>query len=178
MNTAGPLYIARDNLLGVDLSGPVPSIEAGRIATAATVAAGRIGERVTAPGGTDRFTTPRAPMPPVPPVTYSYLEAEAMLCAWEALLDQHHRAVESRAVREAWKACGAVQMRHHAMALGPFIVAVYDAIPTDVRDAGHSYDWEIVPASLDQVEWDEYRPGHYTLPDIKKATAAVAAVLA
>lgn len=42
--------------------------------------------------GVDRFTVRRAPFKPAPPVTFSELEAEAMLCIWEELLDRHAEA--------------------------------------------------------------------------------------
>lgn len=55
-----PLFIAHDGLLGVNLAPPEERAAAGARATRASIEAGERGERVTVPGGTDRFTVIRA----------------------------------------------------------------------------------------------------------------------
>jgi len=205
--TAGAaLYVARDNLLEVNLCDGLPYAEAGSIATAATLAASSRGERVAMADGVDRFTVRRAPFKPAPPVTFSELEAEAMLCVWEEFLERRSESgniasLQARAGREEspgvipitveaaaasaarverwapfiayWEGVGAGAMRHVAKDLAPFALAVYDAIPRDLLD-GYAYDWEIIPATLDQIDWTSTG---YTLPDPKTAARAVVALL-
>lgn len=232
--TAGtPLYVARDNLLGVDVCAPSPRLEAGEAATAASIAAGNRGERVALADGTDRFTVRTAPpvevftvtatgpelaairssvcksapiskapnmatlcavidaARPVGGETYSPLQAEAMLCLWEEMLDRQREAAHARpeditpaqsVLLQVWEDEGSVAMRHHAKDLAAFALAVYDAIPDNLTD-GHAYDWEVIPAILDRVQWraledsNVYGIAAYDLPDPAEAARAVVAAL-
>jgi len=58
------------------------------------------------------------------------------------------------AMVEAWEATGTHTMRHHAIALAPFVLDVYDALTENVRLAPLAYDYDVVPAILATLEWD------------------------
>lgn len=165
-----PLYIVRDNLLGVDVSSPHERGPAGRVATEQTIAAGRRGEAVATPGGVDRFTVVRAPAAPTPAPTYTALQAEAALCLYEAMLDARLESTLP-AVADAFDAGGSPTMRQHALALAPFALAVYDALKPDNLPGGpYGYDSEVIPAILAAVHW---RGSGYILPDVTEATDGV-----
>lgn len=229
-----PLYVARDGLTGADISPPATYAEAGAAATAASIAAGKAGERVAMPNGLDRFTVRRAPPverftvtgsavqlaairsavckaapitkaptmqelcalldarapAPTAPV-YSSLQAEAMLCLWEEMLDRHRDASHARpeditpaqsALLKLWEDEGTVGMRHHAKDLAAFALAVYDAIPANLTD-GHAYDWEVIPAILNAVQWRSLADSGvhgiaaYELPAPENAAREVVAAL-
>jgi len=84
---------------------------------------------------------------------YSHLQVEAALCIWEDLLGRYDAPLAHPAsFRAYWQVHGTVAMRHLSIALADYCLAVYDAIPADDRH-GHPYDWEIIPAILDTVDW-------------------------
>lgn len=167
------LYVVRDNLRHTE-SAPMQRAEAESKASADSIAAGNRGEPVAMPDGRDRFTVATAPAPRAPAPTYSALQAEAALCIWEAMLDARLES-SSPAITAAFEAGGTVTMRHHALALSTFALAVHDALPDDVREAPLAYDYEIIPAILNAVQWTG---AGYVLPPVADAAQTVAAALA
>lgn len=167
-----PLYVVRDNLLQTE-SAPMSRGEAGAKASADTLAAAGRGEPVATAAGVDRFTVKRAPGSPEAAPTYTALQAEAALCLWEAMIDARMTSTLP-ALDSAWEAAGAATMRHHALALAPFALAVYDALPAEARECV-AYDYEIIPAVLAVVRWSG---AGYALPPVEDAARDVAAAIA
>lgn len=156
-----PLYVAHDNATGADLCAPTDRVTAGKTATEYSIRAGRRGERVAMPGGTDRFTVKRAPAPASPAPVYSSLEVEAALCLYEAMLDARLEGT-SPAIVAAFENSGSATMRSHAVNLAGYALAVYDLIPEADREC-RSYDFEIIPAILKTVRWTHVG---YILPEV------------
>lgn len=101
------------------------------------------------------------------------LQAEAVLCLWEAMLDARLESTLPAMV-DAWEATGTHTMRHHAITLAPFVLDVYDALPPSVRLAPLAYDYDVVPAILATLQWDG---AEVQRPSVADAAAAVAAAL-
>lgn len=90
------------------------------------------------------------------PGAFTYLEMEAALCVWECLNDwtlpdSHETA------RQDWievrEGIGSAELRHQSIALGQWLLKVYDIC---VAGDPHifesmSYDWEVVPMILDHA---------------------------
>jgi hypothetical protein len=165
------LFIARDGLLQTE-SAPMSRAEAGELATRLSVEAGKRGEPVAMPDGLDRFTVRRAPAATAAPLAYDTLHVEAALCLWEAMIDARLEA-SLPAVCDAFEAAGSVTMRHHAISLAPYVLAVHDAIPEEDRE-GHAYDFAIVPAILATIIW---RGSGYILRSVDEAAAIARAAL-
>ena len=107
---------------------------------------------------------------------YSPLEAEAALCAWEALCEWRDTYAKAH-----FPPAGSVAMRHGALHLAPWILAVYDRLDRDALDV-YSYDWEIVPAILRHAleattgaDWIDSSP---PAPDVAETAAKVQAAFA
>jgi hypothetical protein len=62
------------------------------------------------------------------------------------------------ALESAFERLGTGAMRHHAIALAPFVLATYEALPDSVRNAPIAYDYDIVPAILATLQWDDSGP--------------------
>jgi hypothetical protein len=87
-------------------------------------------------------------------VTYSALEMEAALCVWECLCDWTtgaHSKINRDLVILGEKISTA-ELRHLAIPLGQYCLKVYDKLPPAVVD-GHPYDWEVIPAILDTLDF-------------------------
>lgn len=74
---------------------------------------------------------------------------ETALCLWEHLLD---REESDRALNQLWKEIGTVEMRQLAISLAPFCCEVFALIP-DSLTYDKTYDWDILPAILDTVDF-------------------------
>lgn len=108
-------------------------------------------------------------------MTFTRLEGEAALCLWEAMNDARCASPPPQwaaPMLAHWEASGSVQMRHHALDLAAWACRVFDLIPEEDRD-GFAYDWEVIPAILAHVGWQEGANG-----PIEPAAADVAAAVA
>lgn len=120
-----------------------------------------------------------------PGPAFTHYEIEAALNVWEHVLDTVHacagtepRGEECRA--EPWNANllaslegnGYAEVRYWARGLGTFVAAAYDHLPEEVREMG-SYDWEIVPVILRQIDFAKL-PGWDNLPEIEAVAAEAA----
>lgn len=110
---------------------------------------------------------------------FTLLEMEAALCVWEATIERLE--VERIEANEdtppspliaAHEAFGTVTLRHASYEIGRFVLAVYDAGDTNDAWDGWAYDWEIVPAILDYVEWRVDCDPPFALPAIDPAIIA------
>jgi hypothetical protein len=102
---------------------------------------------------------------------YSHLQVEAALCIWEKFLDDYNGlgVEEAPPFAEYWREHGTVHMRHLSIALAGYCLAVHDALADDVVD-GRPYDWEIIPAILDTIDWN-------IGPDIRLPPAEAAVIV-
>jgi hypothetical protein len=107
---------------------------------------------------------------------YSHLQVEAALCIWESLMRDYDATPFGAETEFAtyWREHGTVHMRHLSIALADYCLAVYDALPGDVRD-GCPYDWEIIPAILATIDWNI---GPDLLPPPREAVAIATRALA
>lgn len=106
--------------------------------------------------------------------TYSTLEMEAALCVWEdinerTLLDKTSTHAGMVAARENWGSC---EMRHASMAIGRWCLSVYDAAGGSDTFDGWAYDWEVIPAMLDLIDWAGFSPMS-PLPDVAASAEAM-----
>lgn len=106
-------------------------------------------------------------------MTHSALEMEAALCLWEAMIDSRMESTLP-ALEQAFAATGTHAMRQQAIALAPFVLQVYNALPAAVRNAPIGYDYDIVPAILATLQWDD---GRAVTPPAADAARDVAASL-
>lgn len=94
---------------------------------------------------------------------YTFLEAEAMLCIWEEWCEMRHgnpNRILPDAMANYWDRVGTVHMRLEVCpVVATWCLAVYDHIkPEQDTIDGFSYDWDIIPAILTYVEWDQHKP--------------------
>jgi hypothetical protein len=103
---------------------------------------------------------------------YSLLQVEAALCIWEKLLRDYDAIPFGADIPfgSYWRARGTAAMRHFSIALADYCLAVYDAL-TDDDKYGRPYDWEIIPAILDTLDWA-------VGPEIRLPPAEAAAIVA
>jgi hypothetical protein len=101
------------------------------------------------------MTDKRTRLPPADEApTYSHLQVEAALCIWEEIIERtaKRRDSEHAALIAYRKNCGTGALRHESITLAAYCLAVYDLLPEHARD-GYPYDWEIIPAILDTIDW-------------------------
>lgn len=84
--------------------------------------------------------------------TYNHLEMEAALCIWEHLDACSGRETDFPDIAAFRRAYGTAEFRHSAIALVSYCLEVYNCMPTKLID-GLAYDWEVIPAILDSVDW-------------------------
>jgi len=164
-----PLWTVHDAVLGVTIGEPRSRAEAEADATGTTIEAGRNGQCVAQPDGRDRFLVRRVPPARAPESAYTTLQVEAALCLYEAMIDARMDSTSP-----AFEDAGSLTMRHHAIALAPYALAVFELIPEETR-FGHAYDFGIIPAILNTVIWNH---AGYLLPDVETARDAVVEALA
>ncbi|MBU0801367.1 MAG: hypothetical protein KKA05_10270 [Alphaproteobacteria bacterium] len=86
------------------------------------------------------------------------LRTEAALCIWEWMQENRDGpSPASRAIEARWQRLGTVEMRHAAIQLAPWVLAVWDALDDDTRDSLAPYDWEGVPRILAHVDWEGWQ---------------------
>lgn len=100
---------------------------------------------------------PPAPEPaPVPvstagePPTYTALEAEAALCAWEAMLEHRGSLGDLSTV---WDVAGSVAMRHYALSIGRAAAALWATLPAPRKQALMPFDWGFVDSIVYGLDW-------------------------
>lgn len=69
---------------------------------------------------------------------------------------------------------GTVALRHSCIEIADYCLAVYDKLPNHTKD-GFSYDWDIIPAIIDTIDWQIDRKNR---PAPKAAAAMVTRALA
>lgn len=88
---------------------------------------------------------------------FSYLEIEAALCVWEHInevtLDTHPDTIW----KEYREKFGSAQLRYESVAIGQWVLKVYDLMPEWWREMG-SYDWELVPAIVGEYDPNQLFP--------------------
>jgi hypothetical protein len=100
---------------------------------------------------------------------YTFLEMEAALCVWEAMLeasDAHFRAY--------WEKVGTCELRSTVPVIGAWCVEVEKHLDRDLLN-DKPYDWEIIPAMVRTIDWSGNSP---RLLDPKAAAALVMGELA
>ena len=95
---------------------------------------------------------------------YSAAEMQAALCVWEAMLDKRMSSKEPESpFMRTWDNSGAHEMRDLATEIAVWIEALFEG--SERGDMSHpwnalcdalSFDWEIVPAVIDMIEWDDF----------------------
>ena len=83
-------------------------------------------------------------------VLYNQQEAEAMLCLWEAMLEERDNCP---ALQIEFDTHGTVFMRFEAMHLAQRYLKVWEQFTPDERD-GITYDWEFWPAVVNTHDWE------------------------
>lgn len=93
------------------------------------------------------------------------------LCIWEYLLEHGETNDTIKSLKHE---IGTVELRHTAINLTPFCQQVYAALPDPITLAS-TYDWDVVPAILETIDWSA-RP---IMPlNLAEATQTVRAALA
>lgn len=88
---------------------------------------------------------------------WSHLAMEAALCVWESLLERHARfPTQNPELSAFWDAHGTVHVRSLCPPIGAWAAHAYEFLEPDSLDMS-PYDWEIVPAFVELVEWDTAR---------------------
>lgn len=102
------------------------------------------------------------------PKSYTPLQMEAALCAWEHMLEWRFNPAQQAEVEkspekfsahqiqinEHWEGIGFSGMRSVAIQAGTIALAVYDLMETQGAEFHSSYDWEFVPAVLARLDWE------------------------
>lgn len=60
-------------------------------------------------------------------------------------------------------------MRHASMAIGRWCLEVYEAAGGAKTFDGWAYDWEVIPAMLDLIDWSNFNADHPELPPVPEA---------
>ncbi len=85
---------------------------------------------------------------------WSHLAMEAALCVWEDLLERYDRfPTQNPGIVAQWKKNGTVHMRSLCPAIGSWIAEAFELFERDSLD-GSAYDWEIVPAFVNLIDWE------------------------
>lgn len=107
---------------------------------------------------------------------WSHHAVEAALCVWEDMLARRHEFPERNPeMVRLWDEFGTVHMRSLSPAIGSWIVEATGLIERDSLDAS-PYDWEIVPAFVELVDWS--RTGSTGYKPTLMAPAAAAKLVA
>jgi hypothetical protein len=84
--------------------------------------------------------------------TYTHLEVEAALCIWECLDARSTNQLEHPSLAAYRSSVGTAELRHLSIRLAAYCLAIYNRLPDTLTD-GLAYDWEIIPALLDTIDW-------------------------
>lgn len=108
-------------------------------------------------------------------LSYSTPHVEAALCIWEELLEARPSTPD---LDHFWDRVGTARMRHYAMGLSAYVVALWEALDGCTKDDLAPFDWEYVPAALGLVRWGSRGPELPTQDDAVARMMVRAAELA
>lgn len=118
---------------------------------------------VMATSGTTAEATPTA----------ARAELEAALCVWEAMLefrsDQECGAVATsgiQAMLAVWEELGSVQMRRFAIEIAGLVLLAYEHLKDDIAIDLWSFDFEFVPAVVENLDWSIHGPERRGEPEL------------
>jgi hypothetical protein len=83
------------------------------------------------------------------PVLYSSCDVEAALCVFEWMMDERDKSMKDWFDGTGWAA-----MRSVAADVGVWCNSLYEHVPEKWVE-GQAWDWEIIPAMLDQLDWNK-----------------------
>lgn len=89
--------------------------------------------------------------------TFTRVQVEAALCAWEWMLENQNLNTDCTAM---WEDYGASAMRHCSMQAGDIAERTFKHMEAQGYAFNDSYDWTFVPAVLMLVDWRALVLGH------------------
>lgn len=81
--------------------------------------------------------------------SFSPLEMEAALCAWEWMLESR----DKEPLDSHFKGLGYAAMRHCSIQAGSIALAVYEEMEQQDYEFEDAYDWEFVPSVICRLDW-------------------------
>lgn len=100
-------------------------------------------------------------------------ELEAALCVWEAMLefrsDQECGAVATSSIQAmlaVWEELGSVQMRRFAIEIAGLVLLAYEHLRDDITIDLWSFDFEFVPAVVENLDWSIHGPERRDEPEL------------
>lgn len=96
---------------------------------------------------------------------------ETALCVWEAMLDlraahDENSAPSIRAMMTVWEQLGSVSMRRYAIQIADFALDVHADLRDEVDAGFWSYDFEFIPALVENLDWTIHGPERHGEPEI------------
>ena len=98
---------------------------------------------------------------------------ETALCVWEAMLDlradhdvKFATKPGTRAMMTVWEELGSVAMRRYAIEVASFALDVYADLRTEIDLGFWSYDFEFIPAVVENLDWSIHGPERHGEPEI------------
>lgn len=98
---------------------------------------------------------------------------ETALCVWEAMLDLRASHDDNsapnpgvRAMMTVWEELGSVSMRRHALEIADFALDVYAHVKAEIDGGFWSYDFEFIPALVENLDWTTHGPERHGEPEI------------
>lgn len=82
-------------------------------------------------------------------LSYTRIEVEAALCAWEHMIERR----DAEPYASHFEGLGSAGMRSCAIQAGRIAEAVYLQMQSDGYELAVSFDFDMVPAVLDQLDW-------------------------
>ena len=82
--------------------------------------------------------------------TFTYLEMEAALCVWEELLERQGKP-GNEDITQLFEGVGSSAVRASAHVIGAVVLAVHNRMTDEGYEFVGAYDWEFVPAVLQQL---------------------------
>jgi hypothetical protein len=110
--------------------------------------------------------------------SYTPLQMEAALCAWEWALENTKHAVFLNDDETLFESVGTGAMRHCSIQAGQIALQVYDRMEAKGVEFIGAYDWEFVPEVMVRLDWlklcddNQYHREPY-YPDIDALLAAI-----
>ncbi|WEX12367.1 hypothetical protein [Chelativorans sp. AA-79] len=98
---------------------------------------------------------------------------ETALCVWEAMLDLRAahddnpaRKPGIRAMMTVWEELGSVSMRRYAIQIADFALDVHTDLSDEIDAGFWSYDFEFIPALVENLDWTIHGPERHGQPEI------------
>ncbi|MDR6954149.1 hypothetical protein J2X65_003517 [Ancylobacter sp. 3268] len=82
--------------------------------------------------------------------SYTPLQMEAALCAWEWMLEHQSLGADNT---DLWEAMGASAMRNCSIQAGCIALLVHEHMEAQGYEFIGAYDWEFVPSILERLDW-------------------------